>query len=60
MVIKFDYSFSEGYQERRYTLNTTNIYGHEPTQAEEDAAELYYFALDTGGDLDLFHSTGQK
>lgn len=55
VVVKFDYSFSEGFQERRYTLKTTNIYGHEPTQPEEDSSELYYFSLDSSNNIDLNH-----
>ncbi|HWS99068.1 MAG TPA: serine/threonine-protein kinase [Pyrinomonadaceae bacterium] len=60
VVVKLDYSFEEGYQERRYTLETSDIYGHEPTDEEQDSAVLYYFDNDTSTTLALYTAVGRK
>ncbi|HKO98021.1 MAG TPA: hypothetical protein VJU86_13570 [Pyrinomonadaceae bacterium] len=54
MCLKYDYKYEQGYQERKYTLQTTKIIGRDPTDSEEKEAKVNYFKVDTDGDIKVF------
>jgi hypothetical protein len=52
--VRFDYSYSNGYQEKRYTISSKPVIGHEPTKSEQAQAKINYFQVSSNG-IDLFH-----
>lgn len=41
--LRYDDDYGDGYQEKRMTLTSTPITGHEPTSAEQSGATSHYF-----------------
>lgn len=53
LTIKFDYSYADGYQEKRYTLGSTPIIGHEPNKTDQARAKSSSFRAN-GRVFDLY------
>jgi hypothetical protein len=55
ITIKFDYSYAEGYQEKRYSLASTPIIGHEPNKSDQARARSNSFRAN-GNSFDLYQN----
>jgi hypothetical protein len=55
MIIKFDYNYSDGYQEKKYTLSSTPVIGHEPTKKDSARAKANSFRRN-GNEFDIYQN----
>jgi serine/threonine protein kinase len=55
LTIKFDSSFEDGYQEKRYVLYGIPIIGHEPNDAEKGKAAVFNFKKKSTNEIDLYN-----
>lgn len=55
IVVKFDYSFDEGYQEKIHHLLGIPIIGHEPTETEKNQAAIFNFQTKSNNEIDLYN-----
>ena len=55
LTIRFDYSYAPGSQEKRYTLASTPIIGHEPNKADQARARANSFRANGNG-FDLYQN----
>lgn len=54
LTIRFDHSYAPGSQEKRYTLASTPIIGHEPNKTDQARAKASSFRAN-GNVFDLYH-----
>jgi hypothetical protein len=45
VIVRYDFRYVAGYQEKRYKLQTTAVVGHTPTDAEKAGAKVSYFSV---------------
>jgi hypothetical protein len=55
LTIRFDYSYADGYQEKRYTLGSTPIIGREPNKTDQARAKASSFRAN-GRVFDLYQN----
>lgn len=55
LTIRFDYSYADGYQEKRYTLASTPMIGHEPNKTDQARAKANSFRANGNG-FDLYQN----
>lgn len=55
LTIKFDYSYADGNQEKKYTLASTPIIGHEPTKKDYAHAKANSFRRN-GNEFDIYQN----
>lgn len=54
MIIRYDYKYEPGSQEKRYRLKATPVVGHEPTKSEKEKAKVSQFEVDANGNIELY------
>jgi hypothetical protein len=55
LTIRFDFSYADGYQEKRYTVASTPIIGHEPNKTDQARARANSFRAN-GNVFDLYQN----
>jgi hypothetical protein len=55
LTVRFDSSYVNGYQEKRYTLSSTPIIGHEPNKSDQGRAKSNSFKV-SGIGVDLYQN----
>ncbi|MFO1351837.1 MAG: hypothetical protein U1F68_14655 [Gammaproteobacteria bacterium] len=51
--INYDADLAEGYQAQELEIQSGVVFGHEPTQAEKDQADLSIFTMSSGNGIEL-------
>lgn len=51
--IAFDASLRDGYQEKHYSLHSTNVIDREPNEQDERRAPVHYFSMPNDKDIEL-------